>query len=208
MAISKFPFLSGISGKIGPIVAYVLNNKQFVRAHTIPRDPMSPAQLAQRAKVSLVNKGLSPFNKLIKENYGNDSRAYRSLVGKTIKECMVGEYPDFAIDFSRVLLSEGDVLLPESVTATFLPDTGQLTLRWDPLLPPRERWCQPDDLVNVILFHTPSQTLNRSHFIAKRSEGNATVELPNEWNSTNTVCWIYFTSRNHDHHSNSLFVEL
>ena len=41
--------------------SYVLNNKQFVRAHTIPRDPKSPAQLAQRAKVSLVNKGLSPF---------------------------------------------------------------------------------------------------------------------------------------------------
>jgi hypothetical protein len=208
MAISKYPFLSGISGKVGPIVAYVLHNKQFVRKHTIPRDPKTPAQLAQRAKVSLVNKGLSPFNKLIKENYGNDSSAYRSLVGKTMRECVVGEYPDFAIDFSQVLLAEGEVLLPENVTAEFRPDTGQLTLHWDPLMPPREQWCKPDDLFNVILFHTPTKTLNRSHFIAKRADGTATVELSNGSNPSNTVCWIYLTSHNHAQNSNSLYVNL
>jgi hypothetical protein len=112
------------------------DGKQFIREHTIPRDPKTPAQLAQRAKISLVNKGLSPLNKVIKQNYPNNSGAYRSLIGKTIRECVVGAYPDLAIDYSRILLSEGEVLLPDHVTAAFQPDTGQITLNWDRELPP------------------------------------------------------------------------
>lgn len=208
MTIKSFPFLSGISGKVGPIVAYTSHGKQFIRAHTIPHDPKTPAQLAHRAKMSLVNKGLSPFNKLIKENYRNDSSAYRSLVGKTIREYVVGEYPDLAIDFSQILLAEGEVLLPEDVTATFQPDDRQLTFNWDRQQPSLSRWCQPDDLVNVILFHTPSLALKRSHLIASRAEGTVTVELLEGWNPSNTLCWIYFTTRNHDQHSNSLYVKL
>ena len=208
MAISKLPFLSGISGKVGPIVAYMMNNKQYIRSLPNPRDPKTPAQLAQRAKFSLVNKRLSPFKQLIKQNYGNDSSAYRKLVGKTIRECVVGEYPDLAIDFSRVLLAEGQVSLPADVTATYQADAMQVTLHWDPLLPPRARWCQPDDLVNVIVSHISYRTLIRSHHIAKRADGTATVDLYNTWNPSTIHCWIYFTSLNLDHYSNSLYVNM
>ena len=44
MASSTLPLLSGISGKIGPVVAYIRNNKQFIREYTVPRDPKTPAK--------------------------------------------------------------------------------------------------------------------------------------------------------------------
>lgn len=208
MARSKLPLLSGISGKIGPYVAFMRDGKQFIREHTIPRDPKTPAQLAQRAKISLVNKGISPLNKVIKQNYPNNSGAYRSLVGKTIRECVVGAYPDLTIDYSRILLSEGEVLLPDHVTAAFQPDSGQITLNWDRELPPRSSRCLPDDLVNAVFLYTPKLGVLWSHLIAKRSEGTATVELHKGWDPSNTHCWIYFTTRDLAQHSNSLYVKL
>lgn len=208
MASSTLPLLSGISGKIGPVVAYVRNNKQFIREYTVPRDPKTPAQVAHRAKISLVNKELSPFSQLVKQNYGNDSRAYRSLVGKTIRDGVVGAYPNLTIDYSSLLLAEGDVLLPEKVMPIFLPDLGQLTVHWDSELRSRSRWCQPDDQINLIVFHHPDRLLKRVNFVAQRSEGTVTVELPNDWNPSDMHCWVYFTNREQINYSNSVYVEV
>lgn len=208
MASSTLPLLSGMSGKIGSVVAYMHNNKQFIREYTVPRDPKTPAQMAHRAKISLVNKELSPFSQLIKQNYGNDGRAYRSLVGKTIRDGVVGEYPNFAIDYSRLLLAEGDVLLPKNVVITYRYETRQLTVHWDPELPTRAHWCQPDDQINVIVYHRPNRELKRQPLVSQRFKGMASIELPNNWNPCNMHCWVYFTDNEQINYSNSVYVEV
>lgn len=82
-----------------------MTSRQIVRVHTVPHDPMTKAQLAQRAKLTLFNMGLSPLNNVIKEGYRNNSGAYRSLVGKTMREFVVGEYPNFSIDYSKIQIA-------------------------------------------------------------------------------------------------------
>lgn len=59
MARSKNTLLKGASGKIGDIVTFERNGTQVIREYVIPKDPKSPAQLAQRMKCGVVNKGLS-----------------------------------------------------------------------------------------------------------------------------------------------------
>lgn len=208
MARSKFPFLGGISGKIGPIVAFVRYDKQFVRIHTIPRDPKTTAQLAQRAKLTLVNKGLSPLNKVIKQNYPNNSGAYRSLVGKTIREFVVGEYPNLSIDYSKIQIAEGRLLLPEPVTAAFNPDSNQVSFNWDTQQTTTSKWCRADDMVHIVIFNAPTLTVFKSPGIVKRFAGMASVELPKGWDPPHTHCWIYLSSHDHEQNSNSLYVKI
>ncbi|SFL59161.1 hypothetical protein SAMN05216357_13122 [Porphyromonadaceae bacterium KH3CP3RA] len=54
----------GMSGRIGPVVAYLTKDgKQVFRSYIKPADPKTPGQLAQRAKLGIVNKGLAPCAK-------------------------------------------------------------------------------------------------------------------------------------------------
>jgi len=82
---------------------YVRNGKQVVRSLPTSNEPKTPKQLAHRAKFSLVNKGLSPLNSAIKLGYRNDSNAYRTLVGKAYHEAVAGEYPNFTLDYSKIV---------------------------------------------------------------------------------------------------------
>ena len=88
--------VSGLSGKVGPLVFYVTKNgKQVFRNHVKPTDPGTPKQVAHRAKFGLANKALSPLNKAITRGHPGDPNAYRAMVGKAYREAIEGEYPDF-----------------------------------------------------------------------------------------------------------------
>lgn len=208
MARSKFSFWEVISGKVGPVVAFSRYGKQYVRVHTIPRDPKTPAQLAQRAKLKLANKGLSPLNKVIRQGYKEDSTAYRTLVGKIIRELIVGEYPDFSIDYSKIQIAKGRMLLPEHVTATFNPDTRRVSFNWDTQLPAASKWNKADDIVHIAFLHQPTLEVIKLPGIVNRSHGLASFELPAEWQPAGIHCWFYLSSRYPEENSKSLYVKI
>ncbi len=60
-------------------------------------------------KFSLSNKGLSPLNKIIKIGYKNSDKNYRKLVGEAYHNAIVGEYPNFTMDYSMIKVSDGKV---------------------------------------------------------------------------------------------------
>lgn len=207
MALTKFPYWGGISGKMGPVVAYVRNDKQIVRIHTIPRDPKTPAQLAQRAKLSLVNKGLSPLSKLIKQGHGGDPGAYRKLVGKAIRECVIGEYPNLSINYSKIQVSEGKLLLPNNFEATFHPSSRQVLFQWGTEPSDASKWNNANDALEVVFLDADTLTMQRANTFVKRAAGSATVELPEGWQPSQAHCWIFFLSNDLQDRSNSLYVD-
>ena len=208
MAQSKSSRWGDLSGKLGPMVMFVRYGKQYARTHTIPRDPKTPAQLAQRAKLSLVNKCLAPLSQVIKQNFKEGYMAYRSLVGDTIKYFVVGEYPDFSIDYSRIPISEGKVLLPERISAVYHSDSNQVTFTWDAQLPPPSIWSNANDPVKILFLHAPTLSVFKPSGIVKRSHGRVSVELPGEWNSPGIHCWVYLTSWDLQHRSDSQYVNI
>jgi len=185
---------------------YVRNDKQIVRVHTVPRDPMTKAQLSQRAKLALVNRGLSPLNKVIREGYRNNSGAYRSLVSKTIREFVVGEYPNFSIDYSKIQIAEGRLLLPEHISTSFNPDSNQVNINWDTEQTIPSKWWGVDDLVHFVIFNANTLMAFTSPGIVKRTAGTATVELPNGWGPENIHCWMYLSSQILEENSQSHYL--
>ena len=105
--------MGGFSGKVGNIIGSTWNGIDYMRS--LPR-PSSKApsdlQLVQRAKFGYANGFLGPVGSLI--NLGFRSQAARKTgfniaIAHVIAEAITGTYPDFELDYTKVLFSKGSL---------------------------------------------------------------------------------------------------
>ncbi len=197
----------GLSGKIGPVIAYVTKDgKQAFRSYTKPNNPQTPKQIAQRAKFALANKALSPLNKIIKRGHAGDKNAYRTLVGKAYHEAVKGEYPNYSFDYSNVRIASGKLPLPARIGLQLDPLTRTAVLDWEPQAAGASPAGSDDDSVRIVCFNTdrPQEVELRNG--GTRSAGRAQVELPEGWKPGSTHFWVYLTSHDLKYSSDSVYL--
>ena len=202
-----------VSGKIGPVVAYTSQfGKHVLRKHVIPTDPKTPKQLAYRMKFGLVNSSLTPFSKIIKDGFIKKHNAYRSVISKAIKEAIVGEYPNFSIDYSKIPLAEGKLKLPSDITVNIDNKVGALQLTWSTQNLDYTNYNQSDDILNIVCFNENAQSVFVKHDAARRQNGKMVfffdkiIETCGSYN--NLHFWIYFSSMDGKDNSGSWYVEV
>ena len=205
MASFKDSFFSKLSGKIGPITTYVLNGKQVVRKSTKPNDPKTPKQLAHRMKFALVNKGLSPLNRSIKLGHRGDTYAYRRLVGKAYHEAIVGEYPNFALDYSKIKIAEGKLQLPAEIKMELDGENNAVKFSWEAKIATSQNLAKDNDQINIVAFNVKHNVVDSFSGVAKRSDGNVSIDLLKGWTLDDTHFWIYFSSHSLQMNSESLY---
>jgi hypothetical protein len=206
MASFKDSFFSKLSGKIGNVTTYVLNGKQIVRSNAIPHDPKTPKQLAHRMKFALVNKGLSPLNSSIKLGHRGDTYAYRSLVGKAYREAIVGEYPNFKLDYSKIKIAEGGLQIPADIKMDFDGIAGFVVFTWVGISLASHIEAKGADQLNVVVFNAKHNVVNSFLGIARRSDGMAKFALPDGWLKDDLHFWTYFMSYSLQMNSDSVYV--
>ena len=125
-----------IVGKIGNTVGYIRLGQPVIRMvkHATNKPP-TEAQLAARARFKLVSGFISLVN--VFTNVGFKPKA-KTTIGKTAQNMAVsanlntavtGNYPDYALDYSKVVLSEGKLPFPKDCSVQF---TGTaLKFTWD-----------------------------------------------------------------------------
>ena len=120
-----------ISGRHGSAVASIskATGKNYLRVFTAPSNPKSPKQVAHRAKFALVNKELNCMRNLFKITFGNAGGVGLGI-SLGFKDAVVGEYPDYAIDFSKLTISRGGLNTSGLNTVTYMNDTS-IQLSWD-----------------------------------------------------------------------------
>ncbi len=200
--------LGNISGKIGPVVVYTRKGESIVREHVIPKDPQTPAQLAQRMKLTLANSGLKPLKNHINVGYKGTDITYRKLVGVAMREYIVGDYPNLCIDYSRVIVSKGKMKLPMYASAELENKTNSVNISWDTQIPSNSKQGKANDLVVVVCFNEKlleSCTASKS---AKREEGFVSVDLPKYWKTDDVHFWLYLTSNFAQNRSDSLYIKI
>ncbi|MDD2300550.1 MAG: DUF6266 family protein [Fermentimonas sp.] len=197
-----------LSGKIGNVVVYERNGKQIVRSNPEQRDPKTPAQLAHRMKFSLANKGMSPLNKIIKLGYRNSEKNYRKLVGVAYHTAIVGEYPDFALDYSKIQVAEGDLQLPANIKMSYEEGSNIVSFNWDPQIEVPVRNSRHDDHVDIVCLNSGIMQVENVFNVAKRSDGNVLFQLPTGWELKSSHFWIFLTSYDLGSNSNSLYLAI
>ena len=205
-----------VSGKIGPVVAYTSQfGKLVLRKHVIPTDPKTPKQLAYRMKFGLVNSSLTPFSKIIKDGFNRKHNAYRSVISLVLREAIVGEYPNFSIDYSKIPLSDGKLKLPEDITASI--QNNSLQISWNPEITGLLTRNRSDNKMNIVCFDESLQKVFIMYNIARRGDGVVNIDINKileQEDSSQTInkddlhFWIYLSSMDGKDNSGSWYVKV
>jgi hypothetical protein len=122
-----------VSGKVGRLVSYNLNGQNVIRKNRVKESPANKPQLASRQRMKMVNVFLKPIKGFI--NLGYLFAAHRTIwnqynlaTSNILLNAMSGEFPNIRIDYSKVLVSKGD--LKTAVSPNAILNEGSLSVNW------------------------------------------------------------------------------
>src|SRR5690242_13595894 len=105
--------LGNFVGTAGNVCGYMRNGKNFVRSRRRKStSPMTGARLAQQQKLKVCNEFTKPFcgtgffNKTFPA-YGHSGTGFNRVTSAIMSLAITGTYPDTAIDYTQVLISQG-----------------------------------------------------------------------------------------------------
>lgn len=193
-----------ISGRHGTAVA--INSKStgktYLRMHTIPSDPKTEKQLAQRFKFGFVNKEMNCMRNLFKFTFGGNKGVSHGV--SLAFGALTGEYPYFVIDYSKLIIAQGNLNVAGQVSVAKTVGTT-FKFDWDTTV-----GFQGDDndLVNIVLLNADSKLGILKQPNVVRVLGTTELELPTVWIGQSVHCWIFFTSPDGVSFSNSQYIDL
>ena len=188
-----------ISGKHGSAVAVTRKDgTTYIRIYTKPSNPRTDKQQAHRAKFALSSKALVPFNPIFKETIGitNGISAARSYA---FKNAIVGEYPNFSVDYESLMFSFGPLEKLHNASATCNGDV--VTINWDFQ---KMYNCHADDSANLVVFNKECNQALHIKDVALRKERLSNIIIQDSWADSELYFWAYVTSG--DKISDSVFV--
>ena len=190
-----------ISGKHGTAVSATLNGESILKVFSPSTNPNTPAQQEQRLKFGLVTTTLQPLRQIASIGFGSRRGIY-DAISIALRNAIKGDFPNFTIDFSKVVLSSGT--LPKSAAVSVAKGAGnQATVTWDTAV-----WnlATPQDWVYIAFL----EENDKMSFILSekllRSAGNCAVEFPALFASSTVHGWIFFVSPGGDQRSVSQYL--
>lgn len=204
MATFNSTTFGAISGRHGSAVATTTKDgKSILKIFRAPANPNSEKQQAQRTKFGFVNKELSCMRNLFKVTF-RSTNGMQQGVSLAMRNAIIGESPDYEIDYSLITLSTGSVNTAGRVNASKTSDT-KIKLEWDVTVGSNSTG---NDWVSFVFLNQSAKMsiLKQNHVL--RSAGDAEIELPALWVGAEVHCWMYFSSPNDTLNSASQYVAL
>jgi hypothetical protein len=145
--------LGAFSGKVGPVVGSNWRSIAYIKASpgkANKKSKRSAAQIANQQKFRFVSEWLVPFHPYVSIGFLNLSNLKSEInlaFSENFHRAVIGEYPDFSIDYSKVVVSKGDLgaLTNPSVELT---DPNLLYVSWCDN--PSQRVSYDDQLILVV----------------------------------------------------------
>ena len=214
MAVFRKGINGAFSGTIGNTVGASWRQIDYMRSLPKPsKKPATPRQLAQRAKFALAIAFLQPMKWLLNIGYNDKNRGrstgYNIALQQFITKAIIGDYPDFEIDFSSISISNGN--MDKLLGATVVSDAANtLSLAWmdlsaEPVEEDEEQGSYADDQVYVLLYNVNEQlfTTNRT---ATRQEEALELQLPSIFAGHEFHVWAFVRRRDGARRSPSQYV--
>lgn len=196
----------GFSGKMGHIVAYVVNGKQRFRTFSEPRNPKTPKQTAHRSRFGFVSSKMSPLFKQIKIGHKDNNLNFGTVCGRVNREAVVGQSPNLSLDYSKIKIAEGKLQKPTYANVKVDGKTNIANVKWNTEIDPNSKYGSENDNVSIVCFNeTVPLEIFRYNKI-KRNSGSATIELPKHWNASETHFWLYVSSWDMRLNSDSVYI--
>lgn len=194
------------NGKIGNIVFYVLNGQNVSRTIGDPGKP-SRNQLGNQQSMAVTMALLKCMKDFINVGFeleaaGTVKNAFNLATSYNKKEALQGEYPNISVNYSKVVLSKGDLPVAKDIQLNKTA-TGVL-ISWDPSRLDFD--YRPDDSVMIMLYHPLRKKAKSFLNAARREEGSHFIEIDKEWLDEPIEAYLCFKSANGKRISDSVYV--
>ena len=194
MGIIQLGILGDLSGKVGPVVGANWNGINTVRARPrrSKKDP-TQQQTEQRDRFSLVvgfAKGFAPLAAMTFIDGVNKKTGFNKVMAHSIKTAITGVWPNFALDYSQVLVGRGSLPNAQAPVAA-AGAAGVVSWHWTPNSGMGK--ANANDTSVLVVF---CEALNLGAYIttgALRGTGAGTLNVPG-FSGHSVHTWISFLS--------------
>jgi hypothetical protein len=133
MAKIEHGILGGFSGKVGTVIGGTWKGIDFMRSKSKRRNFVpTQKQLEQQVKFALIMRFVQPMSALLEVtfvDYAVRKTGINSAFSYIYDNAITGVFPDFAIDYSKVLVSRG--IMPNVLGPAVVSGAGSiLTWSW------------------------------------------------------------------------------
>lgn len=119
-------------GRVGNVIMYEMYGKTYLRSRPSGyKDKKSEKQLAQRQRLKLAQNLVRDLNLLIRitmQEMSTGRSTYHTAVSMNLKEAIEGDYPNQYVNAEKVILSKGNLTLPDS--ESFKKTDEGILLEW------------------------------------------------------------------------------
>lgn len=198
--------LGAFSGKLGNVVGSNWRSIDYLRSLPRPsKKPASPLQLAQRLKFAIAVGFLQPIKDVLNVGFGDNKRGrstgYNEAVKIMLKEAVIGQYPDFEIDYENLTLSKGS--LAALISLDFVEESPMnIAITWEYFANSFNSY-EDDDV--VILIYNKTKKLFSIYEDVQRSDMAFNVAMPNSFDGDELVSWVFLVNRDGETTSPSQF---
>ena len=191
-----------ISGKHGTAVAAVRKDGLCIlKEYRVASNPNTAGQKNQRGKFGFVMKELNCLRSVFTQNFGGQY-GINKVVAIAMKTAISGEFPDFKLDYSKLIIANGNLYSTSHVSLEKV--SGKLVrVNWYPEL---LEDAVPNDKVHIVLLNSKTKFVKLSYDCAFRSEGKIDIEVPSGWVESDLHAWIYFKSAEGNRLSESQYI--
>lgn len=180
-----------LHGRVGNLVAYVLNGENVMRQIGRSTKPLTTARKANCEKMTVVNRFLQPALAYIQigfrfEAAGTNRNAYNEAVSYNKMNALQGEYPNISMDYSKVLVSKGK--LPVAKKPQIERTAEGVVFTWDTSDIPVE---QKNDRAMLLVSYPEMGEMSYHPSGARRVEGKDMI--PVGWNYKDAHMEVYIS---------------
>lgn len=195
MANIKKGILGGLSGTIGNVVGGSWKGIDYLRIKPANvANPNTELQSTQRQKFTLLMKFQQSMNDALRlgfKPYAVKMSAFNAAFRYNYHEALQGTYPNFNIDYAKVLVSHGSLTKAENA-AVAATEAGKLTLSWDDNS--GNGTAAAGDKALIVIYN---EERNESICLlegALRSEGSMEINVPAAYSGETLHCYLGFSS--------------
>jgi hypothetical protein len=197
----------GFRGKAGSIIGFKWGDNYYIKG--LPKKSKkkpTASQVACRSKFGYTSSFLKTFTEIVKitfKHYPGGKTAQSSAHSYLMNKAVKGEFPDFTIDYSAVLLSYGDLPAEDSIEL-IQEGNGILSFSW------KNSWngkkARHSDSFMVIVYEPRERILQGGTSIGSRGQGKADLKLPEYLLGKLVQVYIAFISDDRKLCSNSKYL--
>jgi hypothetical protein len=206
MGTIKKGILGAFSGKVGNVVGASWKGIAYMRSLPASvKNPRSLGQRMQRSKFSIALQLIQPITALVRlgwKLYANSQSAFNAAMSYAVFNAITGDYPDYETDFSKLLISRGN--MAGALNAAAVEETGVIKITWDDNS--GNGFAEATDIALIAVLNPVKGEAISITNGATRSAGAHDVTCPNDWDDDKVHVYLGFISENGKEVANSVYL--